>query len=171
MILIITMETRPRIQVTMSTTDKILDLAGWVILFVLWGLTIIFYDILPDTIPTKFSGSGEVVNTGSKATILFLPAIATCLAIALSALNNYPHLFNYPTRIHQGNALRQYSMATRMLRYIKFIIPLVFVIIILLIYRSIQGSVTGLHPWILILILALIFIPVGYFLVKGFKAK
>ena len=151
--------------------DKLLEISGWILLIILWVLAIRFFDILPDIIPTKFDGKGEVVSTGSKTHILVLPAIATIVAIGLTVLNKYPHTFNYPAAIHQRNASAQYSNAVRMIRVLKLIVSCVCLLIVVMVWRSVTTGVTAWHPWILIICLALIFVPSGYFLVKSYTSK
>jgi hypothetical protein len=38
--------------------------------------------------------------------VLALPIVATVLFLGLSILNQYPHVFNYPTEMEEGDALR-----------------------------------------------------------------
>jgi hypothetical protein len=44
----------------------------------------------------------------------------------LSILNKFPHIFNYPIKVTDENALQLYLKATRMLRVIKLIVVLLF---------------------------------------------
>jgi len=89
----------------------------------------------------------------------------------MTVLNKFPHVFNYPTEVTSENALKQYTNATRMIRYLKAIIVFIFGLID---YKTIQhalGQTVGLGIWFLPLTLGLIFIPLGYFVYKSMKAK
>ena len=63
-------EQRPKITLIPSTADKLLEVLGWLILFVLWGYTISHYSSLPDTIPTHYNAAGEADGFGRKASVL-----------------------------------------------------------------------------------------------------
>ena len=162
-------EERPKITLIPTTADKLVDLLGWIILLALWALTITHYSTLPDTIPTHFNGAGEADGFGSKASIIGLPFIATLLFIGLTVLNRYPHSFNYPSPVTQNNALRLYTLATRMLRYLKLVLVLVFGGIEFMTIQNATGKAAGLGVWFLPLTLVLIFFPLIYFVIKSIQ--
>lgn len=165
------MEERPKIKLELTAADKTLEIIGWLLIISVWGLTITNYENLPDTIPTHYSEAGKADGFGGKATILTLPLIATVLFVGLKILNKFPHIFNYPTNITQDNALRQYTNATRMIRYLKLIIVVIFGLIAFKTIQNANGEAIGLGIWFLPLTLGLIFIPLTYFVVKSFKDK
>ena len=166
------METeRPKITLIPTTADKLVDLLGWLILIALWGWTFTHYSTLPDTIPTHFNASGEADGFGSKASIIGLPVIATLLFIGVTVLNRYPHIFNYPTAITEDNALRLYTLATRMLRYLKLVLVLVFGGIEFMTIQNATGEEAGLGAWFLPLTLVLVFLPLIYFVFKSVQAN
>ena len=164
-------EERPKITLIPTTADKLVDLLGWIILLALWALTITHYSTLPDTIPTHFNGAGEADGFGSKASIIGLPVIATLLFILLTILNRYPHIFNYPSPVTQDNALRLYTLATRMLRYLKLVLLVVFGGIGFMTVQHATGKAAGLGVWFLPLTLVLTFLPLIYFVVKSVQKK
>lgn len=165
------MEARPKIKLELITTDKIVEIAGWVLIVAFWTLTITTYSNLPDTIPIHYNGAGQADGFGGKSSILILPVIATVLYIGMTILNKFPHVFNYPTNITQDNALRQYTNATRMIRYLKLNIVFIFGIIAFKTIQNANGEADGLGSWFLPLILGLTFIPLIYFIIKSFKTK
>ncbi|MFM7638826.1 MAG: DUF1648 domain-containing protein [Bacteroidota bacterium] len=158
-----------KIKLELTTTDKTFEILGWVSIFAVWVLTITNYTNLPDTIPTHYNGAGQADGFGGKGNILTLPLIATVLFIGLTILNKFPHVFNYPTNITTDNALQQYTNATRMIRYLKFIIVVIFGLIALQTIRNASGQRSGLGVWFLPLTLGLIFISMTYFVIKSFK--
>ena len=160
-------EERPKITLIPTTSDKRVEVLGWLILLALWGLTISHYSSLPDTIPTHFNGAGEADGFGSKASIIGLPVIETLLFFGLTVLNRYPHIFNYPTAITEDNALRLYTLATRMLRYLKLVLVLVFGGIEFMTIQNATGKAAGLGVWFLPLTLVLVFLPLIYFVIKS----
>jgi uncharacterized membrane protein len=164
-------EERPKITLVPSTADKLVELLGWIILLALWGWTFSHYSTLPGTIPTHFNAAGEADGFGSKASLSALPIIATLLFIGITVLNRYPHSFNYPTSITQDNALRLYTLATRMLRYLKLVLVVVFGGIEFMTIQNATGKAAGLGAWFLPLTLLLVFLPLIYFVVKSVQAK
>ena len=166
------METeRPNITLVPTTVDKLVELLGWIILLALWTLTICHYSTLPETIPTHYNTAVKADGFGSKASIIGLPVIATLLFIGLTVLNRYTHIFNYPTAITQDNALRLYTLATRMLRYLKLVLVTIFGGITFKTIQTASGESSGLGGWFLPLTAGLIFIPLIYFVIKSIKKK
>lgn len=165
------MEERPKIKLELTTADKIFEIVGWFLILAVWGLIITNYSNLPDTIPTHYNGAGQADGFGGKATILMLPLIATILFVGLTVINKFPHIFNYPTNITQDNALRQYTYATRLIRYLKLIVILIFGLIAFKTIQNANGEADGLGIWFLPMTLGLIFIPLTYYIIKSFKTK
>jgi uncharacterized membrane protein len=166
-----TLEERPKLKVQLTPSDKVLELLGWGVLLALWIWTGTSYSNLPDTIPTHFNAAGEADGFGRKASIVGLPIIATLLYIGLTLLNRFPHSFNFPTPVTQDNALPQYTNATRMIRYLKLILVLVFAGISFQTIQQANGTGEGLGLWFLPLTLALIFMPLIYFVIKSVQAN
>jgi uncharacterized membrane protein len=165
------MEERPKISIKHSVTDKFIEGISWIIFATLWILTIRYYSVLPDIIPKHFNASGQVDDFGSKAFILTLPIIGSIIFLGISFLTTIPHRFNYPTTITRDNAEKQYKNAFRTMVYLKFIILLSFIFIQ---YKTIQISLKnseGLGLWFLPAFLALILIPLSYFVIKAIKMK
>lgn len=153
------METRPKIKLTLSPLDKTLELTATIFFVIMWGLTIYSYFKLPTTIPIDYNASGQVDGYGNKMTLLLLPVLGTLIYFGLTQLNKYPHIFNYMTQITEDNAQRQYTIATRMLRFLKLAILLIFSLIIIFTYLTTIGVTNGLGFWFLPLTLGLLLLP------------
>ncbi len=162
---------RPKTTPIPTSTDKLVEALGWLILLALWGWTITHYSSLPETIPTHFNAAGEADGFGSKVSLIALPVIASVLFIGLTILNRFPHIFNYPTAITQDNALRQYTLATRMLRYLKLVLVMVFGGIEFMTIQHATRKAAGLGAWFLPLTLVLVFLPLIYFVVKSVQSN
>lgn len=162
---------RPKIKIERTTTDKVVEILGWIALLSIWVLTIASYSNLPKTIPIHYNGAGNADGFGSKINILMLPFIATILFVGMTIANKFPHVFNYPTKITEENAFRQYTNATRMMRYLKLILVALFGLIAFKTIQSTSGNSSGLGIWFLPLTMGLVFIPLTYFIIKSFRAK
>ena len=165
------MEKRPKYKLVLTITDKSLEIIGWLLIIAVWALTIINYSKLPSVIPIHYNLTGQADGFGGKGTIITLPIIATILFVGMTVLNRFPHIFNYPTTITKDNALRQYTNATRMIRVLKLIIVIIFGLIAYQTIQNATGQANGLGEWFLPLILALIHIPLIYFVVKSYRRK
>lgn len=164
-------EKLPRVKIELSSIDKTIEIAGWLILVVIWGLVLYHYSALPAEIPTHFYAAGVADKYGSKATILLLPVIGTIMFVGLTVLNNFPHVFNYPTRITPQNAAKQYSMATKFIRLLKTILLIVFLIILYLTIQTATGKTNGLGHWFLPFCLVAIFAPIAVYIFMSLKMK
>jgi len=160
---------RPKIKLELTPIDIVLEILGWTSILAIWVLTITNYSSLPDTIPIHWNGAGKADGFGGKAYILPLPIISTILFIGMTILNKYPHAFNYPTNISEENALSQYTNATRLIRYLKFIVVIIFGLIVLQTISYVNGNPSGLGVWFLQLTLGLIFIPLIFFARRSYK--
>lgn len=163
------MENRPILKIALTSADKLVETLGWVAVLAIWILTITNYSNLPHTIPIHFNASGEADGFGGKGMILTLPIVGSVLFIGMTILNKHPHLFNYPIKMTADQALDQYTNATKLVRYLKFSIVVIFGLIVLQTIRKVNGEADGLGEWFLPLTLGLIFIPMGYFIFKSFQ--
>lgn len=161
------MKGRPRIKIELTTTDNVIELIGWLSLLAIWVLTITSYSNLPDIIPVHYNGAGQIDRVGNKLNILELPLVATILFVGITIANRFPHIFNYPTKITEENAFRQYTNMTKMNRYLKLFFVLFFGLIT---YKTIK-STNGLGVWFLPLTMGLVFISLTYFVLNSYRAK
>lgn len=164
-------EKRPNIRVQLTATDKAIEMLGWLLVGTIWLLTLLSYDKLPNTIPIHFDSLGNVDGFGEKATILTLPRVATAIFIGMTILNQFPQVFNYTTNITNENALRQYTNATRMIRYLKLIVVIIFGILVVFTVKSAHGNTADLGKWFLPLLLVPIFVLITYFTILSSKSK
>lgn len=165
------MQLNPKIKLPLTYLDKALDTLGLMLTLSLWGLSIFSFIQLPTIIPIHFNAAGEVDGYGSNSTLIILPILGTLLYIGLSLLNKRPHIFNYIVIITEENAAQQYIYATRMIRFLKISIVLIFNIVILSTYLSSVGFIKGLGLWFIPFIFGLTFIPTAYYIYKSFKTK
>jgi uncharacterized membrane protein len=165
------MEDRPRIKLIISELDKSLESIALAVLLIMWGLTLYSFIKSPTTVPTHFNASGHVDDYGNRTTILILPILATVLYFGLTWINKYPHVFNYMTTITKDNAERQYTIATRMIRFLKLVILVIFTLIILFTYLTTVGITNGLGVWFLPVVIGLTLIPTIILLTQSLKNR
>lgn len=165
------MKKRPRIQIEWTPVDKIIEAMSLLILVVMWVFTLLRYADLPDIIPIHYNAAGIADGFGKKAHILILPVISTIFYVSFTLLNRFPHIFNFPVRITEENAYRQYANMTRMLRWLKLLILFLFGMIIWNTVRFTDNHPEGLKSWFLPVTLGLVFIPMIYYIFKSWREK
>jgi uncharacterized membrane protein len=165
------MKERPKIKLSLNTADKFWEIIGWIAIVGLWGLVIINYPTLPEVIPTHFNLSGDPDGFAKKVYILGLPLAASILFLGLTVLNRFPYLFNYPTLITTDNAVRQYKNATRLIRYLKLNIVIIFGLAVFKEIQRSSGERHALDVWFFPLVLGFILIPLGVYIVKSLKDR
>jgi uncharacterized membrane protein len=161
---------RPRIRPEMGPVDWIIELLTITLLISFVAYLIFHYQNLPASIPSHFNASGEVDDYSARGTVWALPAIAIFMYVLLSIISLFPYTFNFTVKITAQNALRQYTLAMRMIRFIKLVISGMFLTISLGIVRVAMGQSTGLGFWFMPIFLILVFVPIiVYFVVASRK--
>ena len=165
------MNKRPKIELSNTLLDKLLEISGYVILAGLWIFNTISFFSLPEIIPIHFDGNGDVDGYGKRATIFLLPIIGTFLFGMMTILNKSPENFNYSVEINTDNAEKQYTIATRLMRILKVIMIFIFLLID---YQTVQiamGEATRLGNWFMLVISVLIFCPILYFGIQAYRQR
>lgn len=165
------MEKRPKIKPEIDSIDKMVELAGLLMVLGLWGFTFLNYPDLPATIPTHFNAKGVADGFGAKSTVFALPVVATIFYVGMTILNLFPHIFNYPVKITPENALRQYGHATKLVRWMKLGLILVFFAIVVQTVQTATGKAGGLGGWFLPLSFGFLFVPLVIFIIRMYQDR
>lgn len=128
-----------------------------------------WYGQLPDTIPIHFGFGGEPDSYGHKATLWILPVVAAVCYSGLTVLARYPHTFNFPARITEVNAERQYANAVRMIRVLNVLITCACAYFTWSIIRVAMGWQGGLGRFAVLGFVLLVLGSTGYFVWKALK--
>lgn len=158
---------RPRSRPELEPIDRILELISIVLLISFFAYLIHKYPNLPASIPSHFNASGEVDTYSAKGTVWALPAIALFTYVLLTLISFIPHTFNFTVKITPQNAIRQYTLALRMIRVLKVIISGLFLTISLGVVRVAMGQASGLGIWFMPVFLILIFVPIIIYFVMA----
>ncbi|NCI45181.1 DUF1648 domain-containing protein [Sediminibacterium soli] len=162
---------RPRIQLTQTKADRVLEWSGIALLLCLWAFAVFAYSRLPDIIPTHFNFKGVADRSGNKRSIFILPLIGSFLFFLLTLINRFPHIFNYPVSITGANAVRQYTLATRLIRYLKTLLLVLFLIILVYTYFIATGINIHMGTWLIPIIIVFMFVPVLFFVVRSLRSS
>lgn len=123
------MAERPKVNLTLTTTDRLINNLSWIALAATLLLPLAMLQTMPDVIPSHFNGQGKVDGYSAKETILILPAIAAFVFFLLHMAGKHPDKLNYPVAVTEQNAEKQYRSATRVLRTLKLSVCVLFLFI------------------------------------------
>ena len=153
---------RPEILIEKKLIDIFFEMTALLSIVFMWGFCLYHYKSLPEIIPTHYGTNGIVDDYGSKKTIFLIPAIVTIIVFGMRWLNRYPHKFNYMTVITAENAEKQYKMATRLIRYLQFIISVLFTYIVVKTVEDSYAKQSKLDIWFVFILEAAILVPTVY---------
>ena len=153
---------RPVLKLHYKPIDFIFEFFALAAIIFMWSYCFYHYSSLPKIIPVHFGSDGHADGFVSKKTIFFLPILVTLITLLLRFLNRYPHKFNYMAEITEANAERQYLMATRLIRYLQFILSLLFSYILITEIKGAYAKNYQLGIEFVFLIIAATFVPVVY---------
>lgn len=111
-----------------ALADRILEALALLLLVCIWGMTVYFWNVLPEEIPVHFDLDGTANGYGVKSALFLIAGMGTfaMLIVAIGAYN--PKMINIPVK---ANSPRQYFLMFRMVRVVNVIIALLFICIIL----------------------------------------
>jgi len=162
---------RPVISLGLSPADLAVELAGAIAILVSILLIVEFWGVLPDRIPIHFGFRGLADAWGDKMTIWMLPTVATVIFVVLTAVSRYPHTFNYPVRITEQNARRQYLLGRSLLVWLKAEICWLFAFIVRQQILVALGNAQRFSIELVFGIILLIFATVGVYFVRAYLAR
>ena len=150
---------RPTVRPEIGPIDWLLEAAALLGLLFFAGFVVYYFPKLPELIPSHFNGAGKPDEYAPKSTFWILPGIALFIYTLLSMMVLTPHRFNFSVKITPLNALKQYTLAIRLIRYLKAGLIWMFFYISYGTIRVAEKDGTGLGSWFLPVVLGGIFIP------------
>ena len=137
---------------------------AWSLLLLLIIIPFLYYNQLPDQIPSHFNGRGNPDNYSNKASIFIMPGIGLVVFLLLHFLSNKENLQSSTYRKLSQEELEKARIQSRkVLNVFKIIIPTFFIYIT---YSTIQialGEITGLGNYFLFVFMAVIFGTIAYY--------
>lgn len=162
---------RPVISLGLSPALLAVELAGAIAILVSILPIVQFWGVLPDRIPIHFGLGGQPDAWGDKVTIWMLPALAAIIFVVLTAVSRYPHTFNYPVRITQENARRQYLLGRGLLVWLKAEVCWLFAFIVRQQILVALGNAQRFSIELVFGMFFLIFATVGVYLMRAYLAR
>ena len=152
---------RPILELEWTNLDYVLEAIAFTAAVASPLIAFAYYAELPDTIPIHFNARGLPDGWGGKGFLWLLPILGLGIYALMTYLNRFPHTFNYPVPITAENALWQYTLATRAIRFLKTSICVSFALITWFIVKTALGQASGVPFWLIILLLTGMLVPVG----------
>lgn len=162
---------RPVLNLPASPAETVLGLiAAAGVVFAIVTL-VVHWAALPERVPTHFGPSGRPDAWGSKTSLLLLAAFSIVLYAGLTVLARYPHKYNYPVRITEENAPRQYLLARAFIGWLKVEVVWLLGYIERKTIQVALGEAQGLGVSSLWILLALLFATLGLYLLNAYRAR
>ncbi|MEG4286581.1 DUF1648 domain-containing protein [Microcoleus sp. A006_D1] len=162
---------RPVISLGLSPADLAVELSGAIAILLAVLPIVQFWPVLPDRIPIHFGLGGQPDALGDKIAIWMLPAVAAIIFAVITAVSRYPHTFNYPVRITEQNARRQYLLARSLLVWLKAEICWLFALVVRQQILVALGNAQRVSVELVFGIILLIFATVGVYFVRAYSAR
>ncbi len=162
---------RPKIKPPLKSIDYLLEIVAITGVVFIWVQCLYYYNNLPETIPLHFDITGKVDGYGTKNLLFISPVIASILYLGLGFLNRFPWVFNYPVIINENNALIQYGIANRTFRIIIFAMVLLQNCIVSDTYQATKNSNFLFGPWVMLIMVVGVLLPVVFMIFKSLKNK
>jgi uncharacterized membrane protein len=162
---------RPKIKLKRTSFDWALEFVAFAFLVTLISLPLIHLKDLPETIPVHFNATGQPDGYGNRSSLWILPLTGTFMYLMFTILEGFPQIYNYPVQITPENAVTQYRLATRLMRFLKTIILVTFSIISFQTIKTATRGAAGLGKVFLPVFLLLTFIPIIIYVVQSLNNR
>jgi uncharacterized membrane protein len=163
------MSHNPQIRLELSPADRLIEILALSCMLAVWGFTIFSYKSLPASIPIHFDLNGNIDGWGDRNSIFLLPFISSVLYGGMSILNRFPELYNYPRPIDPENKMKQYRLATRLIRLLKFFIQLFFILCIIEVILGARQEALPFKQWLIPLLISFLMVPTVLYVIAASK--
>lgn len=160
---------QPKIVPPKSDLQNAMDRIALVALVGFLTYFLIYWPGLPERVPVHFNGAGQPDSYGHKATLLILPLITVAMYFLMTIINKRPYTFNYPVKITEANAERQYTLARNMISGLNAALIVAFFYMAWRTGMLLQGEADGLGPMFLPIFLGITLAPIVIYMVLAFR--
>ncbi len=155
----------------MRTIDLLFEALSAICIVYMVSELIFEYPDLADKVPIHYGANGSPDDWGSKSTLLILPLVSIIFYAGLTVINIYPHTFNFPIKITQENAVRQYELAKSLITILKFTLVGTFLYIQLQTINVAKELQSGLGVYFIVFTMLGTFLPIVIYFILAFKNK
>ena len=162
---------RPELKIEKTAFRRICNVIGYGLFVIGVIISIGSIPFLPETVPIHFNLAGDADGWGSKYFLLVLPLIGIITTVALEAVENRPHMHNFPVSLNESNVEAFYKLSTRTMNLMKNGILVLFSFLMIDIVMTARTEEAFFQEIILFLLVAIIIIPILSFFVSMRKVK
>jgi uncharacterized membrane protein len=91
-----------------------LDLVNALVIALLFGLAIYYYNQLPAEIPIRFDAKGAPIASRTKATLFVFPVMALFISFIMFFIRRQPDMINYPVKVTDENEQALYQQTSQL---------------------------------------------------------
>ena len=140
------MNPRPKHKIPFEGYDFVVEILGWLCIAILWASYYFFH---------------------TNNLYLAISILGTSLYIIIWIISLNPHILNYAVKITDENAIRQYTIAVRFLRYFKLIVVFLLYGIGLFVVKLPNRNAL----WVIPILFVLVILPLGLSIRKSIKQR
>ncbi len=160
---------RPKLKIPLTVMDKVSEAVSALVVFITTVLFLFRYQAIAAEIPMQYDLTGKVSRIGNRSELFLLLGIMIILYAGLTVLQRFPHIYNYLVEINENNAARQYSLAVRMMRWLKLMMVGLFSLLLLQSAFPEVISETLMLTGAVIFVIATFVQMIGYLYLQGKK--
>lgn len=163
---------RPDLVPARSRLEGALEVVSLLAVAACVGVAAVYWDALPQRVPSHFGVGGNPDAYGSKSSVLTPVVAALGLHLLFTVIQRIPaRYYNYPVRITADNALAQYRLARRCLATIKAGISLALACGVWMTVQVALGHRQGLSGWFLPGVLMVTLLPVIWYASAAYRQR
>ncbi|MBN1478914.1 DUF1648 domain-containing protein [candidate division KSB1 bacterium] len=155
----------------LTKIERWMDYLSILMIVLLFVYTARHVAALPETIPVNFGMTGEPDKWGSRWFVWLLPVVALFVYVILLIPDKLPHYINYPVKITEENAQRQYLMARMFLKTLKLAITVVLLILQWYTIKLALGQASSFGSFFNPVLLGIVFLPVLFYFYFALRAR
>ncbi len=150
----------------LQSHDIALGVLGYILISILWTITIVFYLNLPEMIPLHFTISGRVDHYGSKINLLYLDGLATIIFVCFTLLMHSRIFLVNGSSLFRDKAAYIKKLTRQLFGMMRVLVTLIFLLVMILIFTTSKGITRGLGEFFVPTVVTLMLLPVAFFLVR-----
>lgn len=131
---------RPKLNLPICKSEIALEVLAVPPILLTFTVVLLYWPIIPAVVPSHFDLEGHPNGWSGRGLLWVLPFVSLATSIFMSIMCKYPHTFNYIYPITEKNAEKQYMLARKFFRLMKFEQTM---LIFLVVWNIIQVSTKG----------------------------
>ncbi|EOZ95936.1 hypothetical protein A33Q_2529 [Indibacter alkaliphilus LW1] len=152
-----------------SLWDKVLEILGFAALILLWSMTYYFQHKGAESVAADYNFFANPSEYWASNMTYSIPIIASILFLGITFYNQKPRISDYTIKNNPEKADTLIQINTRLWRWLKFTLILMFLLIEYFSFHSGSGFGTGIPTWFIIVFPIVLFAPVVYFFMEFAK--